>query len=40
MCLRVWSHLGFVSNSDIKVVIILPDVPADAKKDPLVEMLM
>ena len=35
MCLGVWSLLGYVSNSDIKAVVVLPGVPADAKEDPL-----
>ena len=37
LCLGVWSLLGFVNNSDIKAVVILPGVPADGKEDALVD---
>jgi hypothetical protein len=33
MCLGAWSALGFVSDSDIKVVVRLPEIPADTKED-------
>jgi hypothetical protein len=26
MCLGVWSHLGYVKDSDVKAVTILPDL--------------
>ena len=32
MCLRVWHRLGFVSNSDIKAVVILPGFQLMQKK--------
>ena len=32
MCLGVWSHLGYVKDSDIKAVVILPEVPANVKE--------
>jgi hypothetical protein len=35
MCLGVWSHLGYVKNSDIKGVVTLPEVPVDVKEDDL-----
>jgi hypothetical protein len=35
MCLGVWSILGFVKNSDIKAVVVLPGVPADEREDAL-----
>ena len=37
MCLGAWSVLGFVNNSDIKAVVVLPGVPADAKEDALAD---
>jgi hypothetical protein len=37
MCLGVWSRLGYVSNSDIKAVVILPGIPADEKEDTLAD---
>jgi hypothetical protein len=33
MCLGAWSALGFVSDSDIKAVVRLPEIPADTKED-------
>ncbi|KAF8805485.1 hypothetical protein BYT27DRAFT_7104381, partial [Phlegmacium glaucopus] len=36
MCLRVWSLMGYVDDSDVKAVTILPDVKAD-KEDILEE---
>jgi hypothetical protein len=33
MCLGAWSSLGFVSNSDIKAVVRLPEIPADTMED-------
>jgi hypothetical protein len=35
MCLGVWSLLGYVKDSDIKAVAILPEVPAGTKEDDL-----
>ena len=35
MCLGVWSHLGYVKDSDIKAVVILPQVPANEKEEEL-----
>ena len=29
MCLGVWSLLGFVKDSDVKAVVILPELHAD-----------
>ena len=29
MCLGIWSLLGFVKDSDVKAVIILPELHAD-----------
>jgi hypothetical protein len=29
MCLGVWSLLGFVKDSDVKAVVILPELRAD-----------
>ena len=37
MCLGVWSILGFVKNSDIKGVVVLPGVPANEREDPLAD---
>jgi hAT family protein len=37
MCLGVWSLLGFVNNSDIKAVVVLPGVPADEREDALAD---
>ncbi|KAF8814885.1 hypothetical protein BYT27DRAFT_7081301, partial [Phlegmacium glaucopus] len=36
MCLGVWSLMGYVDDSDVKAVTILPDVKAD-KEDILEE---
>ncbi|KAF8805652.1 hypothetical protein BYT27DRAFT_7061588, partial [Phlegmacium glaucopus] len=36
MCLGVWSLMGYVDDSDVKAVTILPDVKAD-KEDILKE---
>lgn len=33
MCLGIWSRLGYVKDSDIKAVVALPGVPANAKED-------
>jgi hypothetical protein len=33
MCLGAWSLLGFVSDSDIKAVVRLPEYPADTMED-------
>jgi hypothetical protein len=35
MCLGVWSLLGYVSDSDVKAVIILPELRADEDEDEL-----
>jgi hypothetical protein len=35
ICLGVWSHLGYVMDSDIKPVVTLPEVPAFRKEDDL-----
>jgi hypothetical protein len=35
MCLGVWSCLGYVKDSDIKGVVILPEVPANTKESNL-----
>jgi hypothetical protein len=35
MCLGVWSRLGYVKDSDIKAVAILPEVPANMKEEDL-----
>jgi hypothetical protein len=32
MCLGVWSCLGYVRNSDIRAVVVLPEVPANTKE--------
>jgi hypothetical protein len=32
MCFGVWSRLGYVKDSDIKAVVILPEVPAGTKE--------
>ena len=36
MCLGVWSALGYVKDSDIKAVVVLPEVPANQQEDHLV----
>lgn len=33
MCLGVWSRLGYVKDSDIKAVVILPEVSADIEDE-------
>jgi hypothetical protein len=35
MCLGIWSLLGFVKDSDVKAVIILPELHADEDKGEL-----
>lgn len=35
MCLGVWSLLGFVSDSDVKAVVTLPELGADEDEDEL-----
>ncbi len=32
MCLGVWSRLGYVRNSDIRAVVVLPEVPANTRE--------
>ena len=36
MCVGVWSHLGYVKDSDIKAIVSLPEVPANEWEDHLV----
>jgi len=36
MCVGIWSLLGYVKDSDIKAIVVLPEVPADTKEDILV----
>ena len=35
MCLGAWSLLGYVRDSDIKAIVTLPELPANAKEDVL-----
>ena len=35
MCLSVWSLLGFVTDSDVKEVVILPELHADEDENEL-----
>ncbi|KAF8163032.1 hypothetical protein B0H34DRAFT_305249 [Crassisporium funariophilum] len=35
ICLGVWSRLGYVNNSDIKAVVVLPEIPAHEKEERL-----
>jgi hypothetical protein len=33
MCLGVWSQLGFVTDSDVKAAVILPELHADEEEE-------
>jgi hypothetical protein len=35
MCLGIWSRLGYVKDSDIKAVVVLPEVPVDEEEEEL-----
>ena len=35
MCLGVWSILGYVKDSDVKAVIVLPELQADEQEEEL-----
>ena len=35
MCLGVWSLLGYVKDSDVKAVVVLPELRADKDEDEL-----
>jgi hypothetical protein len=35
MCLGVWSILGYVKNSDVKAVVVLPELWADDEEGEL-----
>jgi hypothetical protein len=35
MCLGVWSLLGYVKDSDLKAVVILPELRADEEEEEL-----
>ena len=35
MCLGIWSLLGYVKDSDVKAVVILPELHADEDEDEL-----
>jgi len=35
MCLGIWSLLGFVKDSDVKAVVVLPELHADEEEDVL-----
>jgi hypothetical protein len=35
MCLGVWSLLGYVRDSDVKAVVVLPELQADEKEEEL-----
>ncbi|KAF8810408.1 hypothetical protein BYT27DRAFT_7092030, partial [Phlegmacium glaucopus] len=35
MCLGVWSRMGYVKDSDIRAVVVLPEIPANAKEEDL-----
>ena len=37
MCLRAWSLMGYVKDSDVKSVTVLPDVNEDEDEEPLAE---
>ena len=36
ICLGVWGHLEYMKNSDLKEVIVLPEVPAGEKEGVLI----
>jgi hypothetical protein len=35
LCLGVWSLLGYVKDSDVKGVVVLPELRADEKEEEL-----
>ena len=35
MCLGAWSLLGYVRDSDVKAVVVLPELQADEKEEEL-----
>ena len=35
LCLGVWSLLGYVKDSDVKAVVILPELRADKEEEEL-----
>ena len=35
LCLGVWSLLGYVKDSDVKAVVILPELHADEEEEEL-----
>ena len=35
MCLGVWSILGYVKDSDVKAVVVLPELQADEQEEEL-----
>jgi hypothetical protein len=35
MCLGVWSILGYIRDSDVKAVIVLPELRADEEEGEL-----
>jgi hypothetical protein len=35
MCLGVWSLLGYVRDSDVKAVVVLPELQADEEEGEL-----
>ena len=35
MCLGAWSLLGFVKDSDVKAIVVLPELRADEDEDEL-----
>ena len=35
MCLGVWSLLGYVKDSDVKAVVVLPELQADEEEEKL-----
>jgi hypothetical protein len=35
MCVGVWSILGYVKDSDVKAVVILPELQADEEEEEL-----
>jgi hypothetical protein len=35
MCLGVWSIFGYVKDSDVKAVIVLPELRADKQEEEL-----
>lgn len=35
MCLGVWSILGYVKDSDVKAVVVLPELWADKQEEEL-----